>query len=414
MEIGSFFKPVIYALLGVLGLVTILVPYVSYEEAYFVGDDYYITMCDSVEVGYEPYIKDLVQKERTGLAYAEKRDVFSKVKPVSDSLQFVLNKATINKDSSKIKELNEIIMDLNFKTDEKVASIMAKYSLDKMPKEVLNKKITEIKDTITMDNYIVIVANQIRNPNELSTIPSVKLEDVNVQKVNLQDKVGYLAVGLILIGLVGFMLLMEKELIPLHLDPLKFGGAFIFFGLAIVLGFKSYNSLANDIKFKEVFEARELEVREKLTKIKDLQVEYLSTNKTYCNNWDTLVDFVKNDSASIVRYLVDKNDTAAVNNALRNDQPIKDTTFIPVHVKVFGENHGLKLDSLPFVPYTAKQFELKTRAAKNANNRDVFFIEVKTKKKNFVDMLEIYPENFDEDIFIQFGSLAEPTTEGNW
>ncbi len=50
MEIGSFFKPVVYALLGVLGLVTVLVPYISYDEAYFFGEDYYITICDSVEV----------------------------------------------------------------------------------------------------------------------------------------------------------------------------------------------------------------------------------------------------------------------------------------------------------------------------------------------------------------------------
>ena len=29
-------------------------------------------------------------------------------------------------------------------------------------------------------------------------------------------------------------------------------------------------------------------------------------------------------------------------------------------------------------------------------------------------MLKIYPKNFDEDVVIQFGSLTEPTTEGNW
>lgn len=414
MEIGSFFKPVVYALLGVLGLVTVLVPYVSYDEAYFVGEDYYITMCDSVEVGYEPYVKDLVQRERTEFAYAEKRDVFNKVKPVSDSLQFVLNKATINKDSAKIKELNSIIMDLNFKTDEKVAAIMEKYSLDKMPKAQLEAKVAAIKDTLSMDQYILVVANQIRNPNGLSTIADVKQEDIKRKKVNLQDKGGYLIVGLVLIGLVAFMLLMEKELIPLHQEPLKIGGIVIFFGLAIILGFKSYGSLADDIEFKKIFEARELVVREKLVQIKDIQVEYLGAKEEYCSNWDTLINYVKNDSASIVRYLVDKNDTAAVNNALRNNQPIKDTTFIPIHTKVFGEGHSVNLDSLAFVPFTAKKFELQTRKAKNANNRDVFFIEVKTKKKNFVDMLEIYPENFDEDIFIQIGSLAEPTTEGNW
>ena len=66
------------------------------------------------------------------------------------------------------------------------------------------------------------------------------------------------------------------------------------------------------------------------------------------------------------------------------------------------------------MPYTQEKFSLKTAKTKNANNRDVFYIEVKTKKKTYLDMLKIYPKNFDEDVVIQFGSLTEPTTEGNW
>ena len=74
----------------------------------------------------------------------------------------------------------------------------------------------------------------------------------------------------------------------------------------------------------------------------------------------------------------------------------------------------MNLDSLPYVPYTQEEFSLKTNKSKNVNNREIFYIEVKTKKKTYLDMLDIYPENFDEEAFIQFGSLAEPTTEGNW
>jgi hypothetical protein len=127
-----------------------------------------------------------------------------------------------------------------------------------------------------------------------------------------------------------------------------------------------------------------------------------------------LVDFAKNDSAQIIRYLVDKNDTSSVNKALRNKQPLKDTTYIPIDIKVFGESHGINIDSISYIPFTTKQFSLKTNTSKNANNRDVYYIEVKAKRKSFVEMLKIYPKNFDEEKFIQFGSLMEPTTEGNW
>ena len=64
--------------------------------------------------------------------------------------------------------------------------------------------------------------------------------------------------------------------------------------------------------------------------------------------------------------------------------------------------------------WTEKQFELKAVSSKNANDRDMFFLEVKTKNKTYVDMLGIYPENFDEESITKIGSLTEPTTDGNW
>ncbi len=414
MNTEGAFKPIIYALLGLLGLVSIITPYVSYNEAYFVGEDYYITMKDSIEVGYEPYIEDLISAERSYLASVEKKKYYTEIKPYSDSLQFALNKASARKDSAKMKSINEAIIKLESRTSETNEKIANQFSLGNMPKAVLAQKIKSIKDTLSMEDYIVVVANQIRNPNNLSTIPSVKSEEIKIKKVNLQDPAGYWIVGLAIIGVVLLMIAMEKELIPIQAAPLRVGGTLIFLIVAIILGFQSYYSLADDIEFKEVFEKRELEVRDRLTQLKDLQAEFLSAKQQYCSSLDSLIYFAKNDSSKIEKYLVDKNDTAAVNNAKRKGLPLKEVVYVPVDVKVFGESHKVQLDSLPFVPYTNKKFSLKTNKAQNANNRDVFYLEIKTKKKTFVDMLEIYPQNFDEDSYIQIGSLAEPTTEGNW
>ena len=152
---------------------------------------------------------------------------------------------------------------------------------------------------------------------------------------------------------------MDKGSIPIESNGFRVGGTIAMIVLAIILGFKSYFSLANDIKFKEISELRETEVREKLMLIKDLQVQYLSDNKKYCSSWDSLLHYAKNDSAQIIRYLVDKNDTAAVNNALRAGKPIKDTAYVPINIKVYGEKQSINLDSLPYVPYTQEKFSLK-------------------------------------------------------
>ncbi len=414
METGSVFKPIIYSLIGLLGLSVIITPYISYDEAYFVDKDYYITMVDSIEEGYEPYISDLITAERNQLALLKKKEYYASVKPISDSLQIELNNVSGRKDSLKLKKINEAIKLLEQKTFASNQKIENQFSLKKMPKKELTDKIKSIKDTLSLKDYVVIVANQIRNPNQLSNIPSINNEQIVIKKVNQQDKGGYLLFGLILIGLVIFMDLMDRKIIPLHLPVFKYG---IRVALGLISGFigiRIYFTLANDIKFEETYELREKVVREKLMQIKNLQVEYLSVNQKYSDSWDSLINFAKNDSAQIVRYLVDKNDTAAVNNALRKNLPIRDTAYIPIDIKIFGESHGINIDSISYIPFTKKQFSLKTNKARNANNRDVFYIEVKAKTKDFVEMLKIYPENFDEEKFIQFGSLAEPTTEGNW
>ena len=76
METGSVFKPIIYSLIGLLGLTVIITPYFSYDKAYFVDDDYYITMVDSIEVGYAPYVAGLIDAERSYLASLKKKEYY--------------------------------------------------------------------------------------------------------------------------------------------------------------------------------------------------------------------------------------------------------------------------------------------------------------------------------------------------
>ena len=111
MDFGQFLKPVIYALLALVGLVVIITPSVSYEEAYFVGDDYYITMVDSIEVGYEPYLKGLIQAEQNVLASKEKKAFHKKLKPLADSLSLLQSKAELSKDSTRIANAKNAYFD---------------------------------------------------------------------------------------------------------------------------------------------------------------------------------------------------------------------------------------------------------------------------------------------------------------
>lgn len=210
-----------------------------------------------------------------------------------------------------------------------------------------------------------------------------------------------------------FIALVEENIIQLHLSPLKYALIIVLFGFSMVMLYLIRKSLIDDIRFKEIFEEREKVVKERLLKIKNLEIEYLSIHNKYCDNLDSLVQFAKNAQSPVERYLVDKNDTAAVNNALRAGLPLKDTTYIAVDKKVFGANHTVKLDSLPYVPFSKQKFDIKVKQY-NEDGRVINLILVQTLKKTFVENLAIYPENFDEEKTLHFGSLADPTTNGNW
>ena len=224
MDFGQFLKPVIYALLALVGLVVIITPSVSYEEAYFVGDDYYITMVDSIEVGYEPYLKGLIQAEQNVLASKEKKAFHKKLKPLADSLSLLQSKAELSKDSTRIANAKNAYFDFQEMKSKQEQLIDEKYAITKLNDAVLINKIDGLKKSLSMDDYIVIVANQIRNPNGLSTIPSVTPNDLNIQKVNLQDPGGYYIVGLILIGITLFMYFMDKGSIPIESNGFPSGG----------------------------------------------------------------------------------------------------------------------------------------------------------------------------------------------
>lgn len=413
MNLNNIFKVIIYIILGTTGLFSIYLPFVSYKKAYFVGEDYYVGMVDSIENQYNPFIDEIIQKGLTIQASKEKKILYNKLKPVADSLGLLQSKAEISGDSSRIISIKKVIDKFTAAKYERESEIDEKYSLDNLGKTKLTDIKKAIKDTLKVKDYVAIVANKLRNPNQRKSIKPITAAEINIQKVNEQDKGGFIIFGVTLIVVVIFIALVEENIIQLHLSPLKYALIIVLFGFSMVMLYLIRKSLIDDIRFKEIFEEREKVVKERLLKIKNLEIEYLSIHNKYCDNLDSLVQFAKNAQSPVERYLVDKNDTAAVNNALRAGLPLKDTTYIAVDKKVFGANHTVKLDSLPYVPFSKQKFDIKVKQY-NEDGRVINLILVQTLKKTFVENLAIYPENFDEEKTLHFGSLADPTTNGNW
>jgi len=405
-----------YALF-LIGFISIIFPFTSYENAYYVKGDYYVTMVDTISDRYEPYIKDLIQSKRNVSANFEKIKLANTLENTAKQLDFTLLRAKEVKDSLRITEAQ---INLNAFLDNQLSQenkIDQEWSLDNLSKKSLNNKIQTVKDTLSINRFIVITTNQILNPNGLSNATKVNIDDISIKKVNLQDKPVYVILGIISILLGLFILLIAHDIIALHSPIIKFGSIAIFFIAAIIYISKINSSLQDDIEFERVFTERENVVKDHLLKLSDLQVAHLKEKGDYAENWKQLINFAKHDSVQIIKFLVNKNDTNAVNQAIRTGKALEDTIYLPVADKVYGAANKVVLDSVCFVPYSQDTFIVKTGYVER-NEKEIKVMLIQTDKSVFVKNLKIFPENFDNFVArkpaLSVGSLNEPTTEGNW
>lgn len=411
-------RKIVSYILFLLGLIFIIFPFVSFEKAYFVGDDHYITMVDTIENRYPAFIRKLIEKEQRAIAYEEKLVYSENKKIASTILQRQKIEAKIAGDGEKLAEAKKKLKNLQENIDSAHLAIDEKYQFEKINFTELTDRIKIITDTFTVEDFVVVTANTNINPYRLKSKPTIKKEDINIQKVNLQSKTPFLVLGIVSILLGLFVLLFAEEVIVLNNTVIKYALVVTFFAGAIIFSYKAWQSLDNEIKFKEVFEERQDVVKAHLLKLKSVQEEYKNSKGVFANKWAQLIKFAQSDSVQIIKILVNKDDTAAVNYAIKQNQPLEDTLYLTVKEKVFGKESDVNFNDLPIVPFSTDSFLLKTDYIFDSNDNKVNVMEIKTKKETFVKELSFFPENFNRmvapEIYISVGSLKETTLEGNW
>lgn len=173
--------------------------------------------------------------------------------------------------------------------------------------------------------------------------------------------------------------------------------------IIIGLGFWLVNIIGAPISFNKVRNHRKEIVKQRLMDIRTVQLAYKSMNKVYASEFDTLVDFIKNDKLPVIKVIGNPDDTTQV---IR-----RDTTYIEVWDSLF-KNRSNIIDSLPYIPFAKnKRFDLNAGSIKKGKiNVQVFeawtyyFSFLADQDGQFVDREEI----------IRVGSMTEATTSGNW
>lgn len=202
--------------------------------------------------------------------------------------------------------------------------------------------------------------------------------------------------------------------------------------LAVVfIAFRLYSDIMQPIRFQKKIEYRENIVKDKMMKIRELEIAYLDTYGHYTSDLDTLEDFAKNGRLIVIKAtgvvpdsiftMVKFNKSKAELKALELGIITRDTLRVSVKDSLF---RGVSCDTFRYIPYTGltEDFQLQAGILKTLSNLERPVFELKVHNNSFTkgldkqSVINLNDAARDNETFPGYivGSMTEVTTAGNW
>lgn len=162
-----------------------------------------------------------------------------------------------------------------------------------------------------------------------------------------------------------------------------------------------------DKEFQRIKYADE-KVIESLVRIRHAEKAYLNVRHEYCDNWDSLVDFLANDNFVITSRV---EHVHSINGKDSFEVVIDTLDIVPVYDSL-RDRLNLDKDNLLEIanlPDEEGQFELWANSRGGQN-----FVEVKDPKPVNPRRKPDAPEELRPLPALKFGSKSSPSTKGNW
>ena len=195
--------------------------------------------------------------------------------------------------------------------------------------------------------------------------------------------------------------------------------------LIVFFGYKVYNSINGPIEFNKVKNERYLKVIDRLKDIRNSQIAYKSVNGFYCDNFDTLVNFVETAQYTLIQ----KRDSSFLEydrtfriDMLREIIVIDTLGFASVKDSLFGESDRYKYMAEVPIEGVDENFKIKADIIdKNGYKVPVFEVRVskdivlfdqnKDLLKQEKGLMSVDGVNGPD---IVLGSLSDVSSNGNW
>ena len=197
--------------------------------------------------------------------------------------------------------------------------------------------------------------------------------------------------------------------------------ALILIPLNIILAYFVYNSINSEVEFQQVAKVRIAENVQKLKDLRQVQIAYKKVNNTYSNNFESLIDFLENDSMAIVKAIGETPDTLTDAQALELGIISRDTAYVLAKETVFdeayltsrNENFPLDLSTLTTVPHSDKNYSVDAGMVEKGKVVVQVF-EISATYGAVFTGLDAENKSFELDNLLKVGSMDEASLNGNW
>ena len=197
--------------------------------------------------------------------------------------------------------------------------------------------------------------------------------------------------------------------------------ALILIPLNIILAYFVYNSINSEVEFQQVAKVRVAENVQKLKDLRQVQIAYKKVNNTYSNNFESLIDFLENDSMAIVKAIGETPDTLTDEQALELGIISRDTAYVLAKESVFDEAYlnsrnekfPLDLSELTTVPYSNENYSFDAGMVEKGKVVVQVF-EISTTYGTVFAGLDAENKSFELGNLLKVGSMDEASLNGNW
>ena len=190
-----------------------------------------------------------------------------------------------------------------------------------------------------------------------------------------------------------------------------------------------YQQISTPIRFENEMKSKSAQVIERIKDIRTAERAYKSKYQKFTANWDTLANFILNETLEMERKLVDEDDSVGL--ALLKKQGKKNVEKFTVAVidTIFSPKKLTKEEilNMRYIPTTNNQAEFILEAGQITTESKIVipvvecrapyikFLDTITYRQEIINKIDDDVNNFNRYPGIKFGSMEAGNNEaGNW